>query len=260
MKELLHNAWFGWRDFIDAGKLAALLLASLIFLWTGEKKPKQETLLVYTTIMTVCCIFPLTAAGLMLYQTKFYDYQWIWSLAPVTAVIACGIVRALDRYQYHWKLAVLLLVVLILCGGLGRSVSEDEGDMQARESAENALADVRAEMREESVCLWAPREVLEYARETDASISLLYGRNMWDRWLNAYVYDTYPEQLEALYQWMEEDAAAGEEERMRESVEAALAEGANCILLPESLEGVEELAEKLSMRLVPIEGYYLLAM
>ena len=97
MRELLRNAWLGWQNYTDDGKLAALLLAALLFLWLRNKKVSQKGFLSYAVLMTACCIFPVTAVLLMLYQTKFYDYQWIWSLVPVTPVIAWGITEFLTE-------------------------------------------------------------------------------------------------------------------------------------------------------------------
>jgi len=209
--------------------------------------------------MTACCIFPVTAAALMLYQTKFYDYQWIWSVVPVTAVIACGAVGFLAKYKYSLKLTVLLLGILSLCGSLGSRLCGDANGKQAQD-IKGLLTCVREEMQEEAVCLWAPSEILEYARETDPSIKLLYGRNMWDQWLNAYAYDVYSEDLEELYLWMEETAASGTCEDISGYVADALAAGANCILLPESLEEgiIKGMDEELNVRVIKVEGYYLL--
>ena len=78
----MTDAWLGWKSFISNGKLAALLLAALIFLWYNRKQVERK-LLVYTSVMAVCCILPVTAVVLMGYQTKFYDYEWIWSLVPL---------------------------------------------------------------------------------------------------------------------------------------------------------------------------------
>lgn len=268
MTELLNNAWLGWQSFTDAGKLAALLAASLIFLWISYRKVTQKTLLVYTTLTAACCVIPVTAAGLMLYQTKFYDYQWIWSLVPTTAVIAYGAVCFLNECwpgfrASEWKRGVpvlaLLLAVLLLGSGLGKT-SADGGEDAQRRAAESILSQVRAEMQGEPICLWAPEEILEYARETDASIGLLYGRNMWDEWLNAYAYDTYPDDIILLYQWMEETAALGHAEGAAEQVETALGAGANCVLLPGNLDErvVKRLERVLNVRTVRLDGYYLL--
>lgn len=92
MTELLRNAWNGWRAYTDPGKLAALLLVSLVFLWIYYKRVPRKEFLIYTTMTAVCCIFPVTAAALMLYQTRFYDYEWIWSIVPLTAMVSYGVV------------------------------------------------------------------------------------------------------------------------------------------------------------------------
>jgi hypothetical protein len=102
MTELLRNASLGWADYKGSGKLAILLLAALMYLWFAGKWRKQKALVLYTTVAAVCCILPVTAALLMLYQTKFYDYQWIWSIVPLTAVTAYGATLFLEQ---QWRVA-----------------------------------------------------------------------------------------------------------------------------------------------------------
>ncbi len=278
MTELLHNAWMGWQDFISAGKLAALLGAALIFMWLSYRKIRWKSLLIYTTLTAACCVLPVTAAGLMLYQTKFYDYQWIWSLVPATALTACGAVLFIEDYRADMKgagrcrgivLTLLLLGLLLLCSGVGNRESgegvslsgEDRGqEALERAAAEETLRQVREQAENMQLCLWAPRRIMEYARETDSSVSLLYGRNMWDDWLNAYAYDTYPEELVNLCRWMEEAADTGEDKGLVKQVRAALRAGANGILLPDMLaeEAVLRLESLQGIRLEAVEGYYLL--
>ena len=45
-------------------------------------------LYVYTILITLGCIFPVTALILMKYQTAFYSYVWIWAAVPQTTLIA----------------------------------------------------------------------------------------------------------------------------------------------------------------------------
>lgn len=129
------------------------------------------------------------------------------------------------------------------------------------------------------VLLWAPADILEYARAEDSSVTLLYGRNMWDKWLDAYSYDTYPETYEELYEWIENEEqfsrgkiteedfqerkrAAGQNLTLTEAVERAAAAGVNCILLPESLdfEEISALAEKKGFEYKKLDGYHLLTL
>ena len=97
MTALLHNAWAGWQDYIGGGKTAALLIASLLFLWSGRRYGEQKAFLAYVSAMTAGCILPLTAVLLMKYQTNFYEYRWIWSMVPVTAAVAYGTVAFLGE-------------------------------------------------------------------------------------------------------------------------------------------------------------------
>ena len=61
MLELLTNAWQGFEQYRSGGKYIALLLTVLLFLWFGRKENKQKVLLIYTTLVTVMCIFPVSA-------------------------------------------------------------------------------------------------------------------------------------------------------------------------------------------------------
>ncbi len=222
MAELLYNAWSGWSGYTDRGKMPALLLAVLLFLWFGRRQREQKALLVYTSFMTVCCIFPVTAALLMLYQTKFYNYEWIWSFVPMTAVIAWGITLFWTEYRAgnvgRWKrlvpMILLLLTVVGFCGSMGRQVREEQREQ--RNTAHAVLDQIMDKYPEAELCLWAPREIMEYAREKDASIRLPYGRNIWDGFLNAYSYDVYTEDVLLLEQWMQSVGMAGESDQAAE--------------------------------------------
>lgn len=290
MTEFIRNAWHGWIEYTDHGKLAALLLAALLFLWLGARaiQGRQRELLVYTTVMTVCCICPVTAAALMWYQTRFYDYQWVWSLVPGTIVTAWGLTVFLAGQWKEFRLSawksglpvsLLLLVVLLLCGSMGRKVAEGSMEEGERQKAAEVLAQVSGQFPEGEICLWAPRKVMEYAREVDPSIRLFYGRNLWDESLNAYAYDVYPQEMEDIYVWMERavwgvvemEDSPQEEKSGEKTVEdspvtgeectlAARSAGVNCILLPKG--ATEEVAEKLSEvfggNIVKLDEYYLL--
>ena len=299
MTELLHNAWSGWADYMDDGKLAAVLLAVVLYLWFCEKERRHRPLLLYTTVMTVCCILPLTAALLMLYQTKFYNYEWIWSLVPLTAVAAYGITLFLVRL---WKteqkekrkgfipVTILTAAVILFCGSMGAQVWDRAEEREERQQAVAVLSRISALYPGENLCLWGPKEIMEYAREKNPSVILPYGRNMWDHYLDGYAYDTYGEELILMEQWMAQVRRGGEgdltvrtakqaqagaetaentgvsdtgEETqqvvgLEECVQTALAQGVNCILLPGGARPnvVQRMEKTLGMRGVEIEHYW----
>lgn len=270
-------AWNGWQMFIAKQKLPALLVAAVIYLLFAGKNKK---LVYYGAVTTALCMIPGMAVLLMKYQTAFYDYPFIWSIVPVTALIALGGTQLLEHSWrrsagfrggvYNLVLTGLCILALFMSGS-----DKPEQDAEARIHAEAVLDEIWAELppgqaKGEQICLWAPREILEYARiQGDrtgrGSFTLLYGRNMWDAALNAYTYDTYPEEMKQLYTWMEglENAGTGQEEEaaddevLRQNVEKAFSMGANCVLLPKHVAGaVPGTTER--VQVVELEEYYLL--
>lgn len=277
MVELIHNAWLGWIRFIQDGKVVALFLAALLFLQTRPKKAVKGSFVLYAAVMAVCCMAPVTAALLMLYQTRFYDYEWIWSLVPLTAVTAYGFAEFLAEYWKDFKgslwkkglpAALLLVGVLLLCGGLGKTAWNPREEAQERQQAQKLLRELRSQIGDGQICLWAPEAVMEYARELDGGIQLAYGRNMWELALNAYTYDIYEPSVTELYQWMgqsgvELPSGDGYEEgcaAVRRCAETVKSMGINCILLPENAaqDKVAELEAALGIRAGRLEGCYLL--
>lgn len=248
MGELLRNSLLGWSQFTEDGKFAVLLLGGLAFLWfrhQGERDKVRRLLLIYSTVAAGLALFPLTAVLLMKYQTLFYDYEWIWSFVPITLVIAfVGTLLFWEGCNSYWKgnkwkcaaWAVACLGVLVLCGNLGGNSWNPEKEAQEAEKAAEVLDFVTGNGKNKDICLWAPKEIMAYARQEDGGITLPYGRNMWEMALNGYSYDTYDEDATALYQWMEslKGQAGGEPHLLSKYVETALKKGVNVVLLPET--------------------------
>lgn len=302
MMELLRNAWLGWQNYTNNGKMAALLLIALLLFWFGktELRNKYRTFVIYTTVMVVCCICPFTAAILMTYQTKFYDYQWIWGAVPVTIMIALAgtllWTELSEKYaktkRARWKIAgitALMVGVIYLCGRMENNIWDTDKAAQNREETAKVLEKITENGTNKNIVLWAPQKIMEYTRVLDGNICLPYGRNMWDGALNAYSYDTYGEAEKMLYAWMsyaeetgegeaEVEIAEGNEEVESEETENKKAEmeiitateclemarqlGVTHILLPENMQpGVlAELEEYLGISVENVEGYFLFYM
>lgn len=267
--ELLKNAWNGWYSFSSGGRLAALFLIALLFLWIYYKRVDQKSFLIYTTAAAVCCILPFTAAGLMVYQTRFYDYPWVWSLVPMTAMTAYAatvfvteILGETVRGERKKRGAILtgLLVITLLSGGMGTAPWDGAREQAERGVLETLYPQLKERMGESGILLWAPREVLEYAREYDAGIRLLYGRNMWEDSLNAYSYGGYGQVARRLYDWMEGERETETSLSAQGCAEILKDTEVNCILLPGDTE--EEtigcFEEILGVSREKLENYYLL--
>jgi hypothetical protein len=280
MRELLGSAVSGWISYTSAGKFAVLFLGILLWSWCIKRfaEQKEKQLLIYASAVAVLAVFPPGAALLMKYQTAFYDYKWIWSAVPVTLVIAWGMtVLCLEQCRARWQgkiwkpagFLALLLAVILLCGNLNTDGCKGAA-MSADRAATAGILDKLAESGDtESICMWAPEQVLAHVRELNGGIRLLYGRNMWEASLNAYAYDSYSQDVAGLYQWMkifcEEQEIGTREELVMTDIEAvgtAIRKGVNCILIPEGkadeISGDVEAAAKesaLSVTQLEAEGY-----
>lgn len=254
MRELLTNAWLGWHRYTDAGKYAALLLVVFFFLWFRKEEEKEKPLLIYTTLVTILCIFPVSAAILMLYQTGFYNYEWIWSYVPLTLLIAYGgtifLTECWERYKKSvWQCAgisMAVVTIIVLCGSMGQDVFDAGAERQEREAANTVLEILSTEADEEEICLWAPKGIMASTRAFDGKLQLAYGRNMWDAALGAYSYDTYSESEETLYLWM----CNVEESGMVDPAPEELTEGA----LEISPETILEIAKKAGVNRILLPG------
>lgn len=286
MQELLRNAWTGWQNYTSEGKFAALLLLVLLFLWFCAEECKEKQMLVYTTLMAVCCIFPVSAALLMKYQTNAYAYEWIWGYVPMTIMIAYGAVVFLSSGQSaitgqkKWRtagMAAIAVLLIFLCGRLGQPIYENDEGLETvkagttnveMKNAEAVLAELEASAGTQEICLWAPREIMTSARGRSGSIRLIYGRNIWDASLGAYFNQGYGITEERLYLWMcnAEDTGSGEYRAADGTVidgkwciDTAVAAGVNRIVFPDTLaaEDIQLLSEELGVSTRQLDGYYL---
>lgn len=274
MRELILNAWpLGWQNYTNQGKLAVLLLAGLLWFWFGKKEHRQRyaTLIIYATVMAVMCILPITAALLMCYQTRFYDYQWIWNLVPSTIVTAlAGTLLWTGLMEQYGKqkgkvvkcvgITLALIGVICFCGRMGLRTWDVETDTKMAETTV-FLEAIRSVEQQEDIVLWAPRDIMGYTRMLDSSVQLVYGRNMWDPSLSTYSYDTYSRAVTELYEWMlcmEKTGFAPEGTDCRAYMEKALAEGVNHIFVPEYIWPplLEEMETALDVKAEKVANFY----
>ena len=141
-----------------------------------------------------------------------------------------------------------------------------EQEETAAEDTARVLAEVKKRFADDRIVLWAPREIMEYAREYDSSVMLLYGRNIWDASLDILIDDVYPPEIYELQNWMDRaesgddpKAFMTEPEVVRGYLTVAAANGVNCILLGEDTEAdtVKLLENMWDTKAERLEGLYL---
>lgn len=273
MKTLLQSALTGWTTYTQQGKFVALLLLAMVYLGFELRKKMPEfpiryvksggsqkdwsrakesymTGYVYTVLITLACICPVTALILMKYQTNFYAYVWIWAAVPQTMVIAWAATDFLSNLwekkespQYLQKvIATLLLVGIFFLSGnpvsewTEQQITRIPGisgvGMQQQADAPWETLDILSDMHSSETGtpefgLWATKDIMAASRACSAYIRPVYGRSIWDASLGSYSFDTYATWQEDLYLWMSNLETTGETEylRMDEIPENAATDG-----------------------------------
>ncbi len=247
----------GMAAYFECDKMVVMLMFVLLVLWLGDKKQVGETsnrLLVYTTGIALALLFPLTAVFAVIYQSAYYDYEWVWSMVPVAAVVGYGAVRIYEMQEKEkkgrriWWLA--LFVFLFFCGNQGCLKIATEEDAKAAVMAKELVVTVENVMAVEEPVLWGPKDIMQEVRRETGEIRLAYGRDMWDPKAGAYDYESYSPELIKAYEWMDcvsvlaaesdenqEEALYGKYDipgEMPEVIQHVLESGVNVIVLPES--------------------------
>ena len=226
---ILDALRIGYEGFIQNGQYLMLYMAALLFLWL-YKEVRNKRFLQYSFVLLLLLLCPVTAGLLLRYQTAFYSSSHLWTLLPMTAVIAYGLTIALEkteaagigknRKKIHEIFCTMLFAILLfLCGTLtpARAVTEEtaNGERLPREAGE--VLELLT-LSEEEIRLMAPDEIAQWARSYSGKILLPYGRNLWEPALSAYTYDDYTGDELELHEWIngylylpEEDAVYMEE-------------------------------------------------
>lgn len=276
IREYLSRTISGMEQFFVADKMVVLLLAVFFFFWLKTKKnvsEKGNKLLVFSLVVSVLLLCPLTAVVGVIYQTAFYDYEWLWSMVPLTIVISYAAVLEYDTKagQGNWKkkapLVLVFLLLLFWCGNQGALKTVDAEEAERQEKASSIVAVLKQEALEESLVLWAPRSLMQETRRRTGAIKLAYGRDMWEAKAGAYDYEAYSDTLIAAYEWMEaaENIAGDtipkvvkilwERENMNDRLKKVLPDifsmGVNGIVIPVE---VEELFEEVFLPEISAKG------
>lgn len=200
----------GMETYFAHDKMVVILIAGLLILWLGEKKagnPESNRLLVYSATMSCLLLFPLTAVFAVIYQSAYYDYEWVWSMVPVAAVVAYSGVSLYEKKEKErhgkafWWLAILLLV--FFGGNQGRLQTATAEEKELGVSAEKILEVLESTFDTDRPVLWGPSGIMQEVRQKTGDIFLVYGKDMWDPKAGAYDYEAYSEELTQAYEWMD---------------------------------------------------------
>ena len=288
LREYWNGAVSGFSDFIADDKYLALIVGIMIYGYVCRERYKnreQRVFGLYGAATIILLMFPVTGMFFLIYQTRFYDYGWVWSMVPLTAILAGGIVELVfvqlrpetmiggemlrEKRIFFARTCALLaaFAVLFMLGNQGRLQQVSEEEIQTRRISKEILLYMEEQALLEDTILWGPKDIMQYMRSHNGEVRLFYGRDMWDAKAGAYDYETYEDAEIACYNWIEMVSSALniyllEVEQAPEEVHAALASeeflqeavarGVNGIILP---TGITPWMER-KMQLVAEKGGY----
>ncbi len=233
MKMLMDAMRAGWQQYAGSGMYIGIFFVAMLFLWlvcynkfSKEGKNGKRMLFYYALAITALVLFPGSAFLLLKYQTAFFTYSQLFLLIPMLPVMALAMTEFLTWVREHmsahkdtpewikarpWicEAAALIVLSAVLCmaGSLSAANEVTGATRGSVKVPENVLQVFKTLETDEEINLGkdviaAPDEVLEYARAYSGEFKLLYGRNMWQKELNAYTYDTYNGDLQKLHAWL----------------------------------------------------------
>ncbi len=236
MSEFLSALSAGWHQYADSGMYIGVFFAAMLFLWLVygkriSKESEKAKLYLYSLGITLSILFPVTAFILLKYQTAFFTYSHLFLLIPMLPVVAWAMTEFVTWVREEFitekknpsgsKIplflkkkpwlgecaAVILLGLVLWMAGSLSFANEPTAEAVNGEKIPAEILRVLQILQEDEAMepgcdvIVAPEEVLEYARAYSADLKLLYGRNMWQKELNAFTYDIYPAEVVDFYQW-----------------------------------------------------------
>lgn len=169
--------------------------ALFVFLWISEKEKNTRVVLLYLTVVVlVIFFFPLTAYISMDLMGETATYYRILWFAPITLIIAYGIVKFVSSRngQLAKILAAILSALVIIAGG---DFVYDNEFFQPTQNYHQLPPTVMAicdaiEVDGREVKAVFPKELMEYVRQYSATIHMPYGREMlvaeWNNYKELY--------------------------------------------------------------------------
>lgn len=271
----IASTWSGWLDFVGYTKIVGLFFVIVIALWLMGIWQKKGTFFVASVLCTVLCLIPFSAAVLQVYQTPFYEYSWIWALVPMIPFLAYGATEIYGQLWVEKKLprqtrilmtgmGVLICVLCISFTGPGMQETSKKKAMEETKQVLETVAEYGDDILQDELTLWAPKEIISYARMFAPQIRLYYGRDMWQKELDVFTDDRYSEKQQEDFAWMEASCQAAATEPMSGvgQLQQAVLQGVNVIMFDKNTgeDLIQELEQFFSVEAGKIRGYYVFFM
>lgn len=224
------------------GLLWVFVLLILSALWQKTDR-KQRKLLVFSLLMGVCILFPLTAVVLLKGYTPFYDWLDLQLLLPLVLLLAWGGTQLVSSMQnmeipgLHLKkiaqtiISFLSVSVLLLAGtvfhGLDRQPEANRNGVPVQVA--EILEPLYKMFENETLVLAAPSEILMYTRLYEVNWEPLYGRDLWSSKAASYINSGYNIEYK-YYELLEKEQL--DEDEFIQLTELIIEGPADCVIVP----------------------------
>lgn len=217
--------------------LTALFLAGLIALWNQKFRGEQQNgyLFWYGTVTLFTVINPLFLMLVSEFLPELTtDYMMLWILPVVPVILITGVNTF--PFQRTKKERILFLAAFLAVMILAGTTTYTRNHNKIIENAEYIpdselemilkVEEYRQQNGMETVLLWAPEDIMKYARVYSGNIYLLYGKDLWMGSMDSQMHQIYEEWQREAYIYMENAPLY-----LREITETASASGCDVLIL-----------------------------
>ncbi|MDE6744235.1 MAG: hypothetical protein K2J95_10200 [Lachnospiraceae bacterium] len=214
MSELINSMQSALELAGGSPGLTALFLAGLIALWNQKFRGDQQNgnLFWYGAI----ALFVVVSPFFLMLVSEFLpelttDHMMLWIL-PVAPVILITGVNAFS-FQRTKKERILFLTAFLAIMFLAGTTAYTRNQYKIIENAEYIpdselemilkVEEYRQQNGMETVLLWAPQDIMNYARVYSGNIYLLYGKDLWLGSMDSQMHQIYEEWQREAYIYME---------------------------------------------------------
>lgn len=194
--------------------LTALFLAGLIALWNQKFRGDQQNgnLFWYGAIALFMVISPFFLMLVSEFLPELTtDHMMLWILPVVPVILITG-VNAYS-FQRTKKERILFLAAFLAIMLLAGTTAYTRNKYKIIENAEYIpdselemilkVEEYRQQNEMETVLLWAPQDIIQYARVYSGDIYLLYGKDLWLGSMDSQMHQIYEEWQREAYIYME---------------------------------------------------------
>ncbi|MFI3236928.1 MAG: hypothetical protein R3Y47_02730 [Lachnospiraceae bacterium] len=247
----MELAWTRFLDGICTWKAehAFFLIYLLYFLWIyyDTKQIDNKKWVYYIKASILILVFPVTAVGLLMFYTPFYDWTDLHTILPSVVVVSYILaflwerllMRHTARCREYYALACVTLVLLVATNLTSLTTKSEESIQGIPVSVYEVLVALEEVVVAERCTIVADAEIMMYARQYSEAFYPAYGRDLWDLSASSYVEAGYTYEYE-LYDLMQQEYC--DEESIEVLVDLMNAYPGYCYVIPAiwpELEGLD---------------------